>query len=51
MDVLNFISPLFLALAVGGTFVGIVFGSIPGLTATMAVAVCRHSVDLWMTSR
>ncbi|WP_428929317.1 tripartite tricarboxylate transporter permease [Marinibacterium sp. SX1] len=40
MDVLNFISPLFLALAVGGTFVGIVFGSIPGLTATMAVAVC-----------
>jgi len=40
LDVLNFISPLFLALAVGGTFVGIVFGSIPGLTATMAVAVC-----------
>lgn len=34
------ITPLFLSLVVGGTFVGIVFGAIPGMTATMAVAVC-----------
>ncbi len=34
------ISPLFLSLVVGGTFIGIVFGAIPGMTATMAVAVC-----------
>ncbi|PRY76621.1 putative tricarboxylic transport membrane protein [Yoonia maritima] len=36
----EFISPLFLSLIVGGTMVGIIFGSIPGMTATMAVAVC-----------
>ena len=34
------ITPLFLSLIIGGTFVGIVFGAIPGMTATMAVAVC-----------
>ncbi|WP_375691210.1 tripartite tricarboxylate transporter permease [Pseudooceanicola sp. LIPI14-2-Ac024] len=34
------ITPLFLSLIVGGTFAGIVFGAIPGMTATMAVAVC-----------
>jgi putative tricarboxylic transport membrane protein len=34
------VTPLFLALIVGGTFTGIVFGAIPGMTATMAVAVC-----------
>ncbi len=34
------ITPLFLSLIVGGTLVGIIFGSIPGMTATMAVAVC-----------
>lgn len=34
------ITPLFLTLIVGGTFTGIVFGAIPGMTATMAVAVC-----------
>ena len=34
------ITPMFLSLIVGGTFVGIVFGAIPGMTATMAVAVC-----------
>lgn len=33
------ITPLFLSLIVGGVFVGIVFGAIPGMTATMAVAV------------
>lgn len=37
---LEFITPLFFALVIGGTFLGIIFGSIPGLTATMAVAVC-----------
>ncbi|MBT9386810.1 tripartite tricarboxylate transporter permease [Pseudooceanicola sp. CBS1P-1] len=34
------ITPLFLSLIVGGTLVGIIFGAIPGMTATMAVAVC-----------
>ena len=34
------ITPLFLSLIVGGTFIGIIFGAIPGMTATMAVAVC-----------
>lgn len=40
MPFFEFITPLFLLLIVGGTFVGIVFGAIPGMTATMAVAVC-----------
>jgi putative tricarboxylic transport membrane protein len=34
------ITPMFLSLIVGGTLVGIIFGAIPGMTATMAVAVC-----------
>ena len=29
-----------LAMMFAGTFIGIVFGAIPGLSATMAVAVC-----------
>lgn len=40
MEVLDIISPLFVALIVAGTVIGIIFGAIPGLTATMAVAVC-----------
>ncbi|WP_353475579.1 tripartite tricarboxylate transporter permease (plasmid) [Salipiger sp. H15] len=36
----EFVTPLFLSLIIGGTFVGIIFGAIPGMTATMAVAVC-----------
>lgn len=36
---LEIITPMFLSLIVGGVFVGIVFGAIPGMTATMAVAV------------
>ncbi|MBE3638317.1 tripartite tricarboxylate transporter permease [Mangrovicoccus algicola] len=40
MDILAFISPLFVLLVIGGTLVGIIFGAIPGMTATMAVAVC-----------
>lgn len=37
---IEFITPLFLLLIVGGTTVGIIFGAIPGMTATMAVAIC-----------
>ncbi|QOL82780.1 tripartite tricarboxylate transporter permease [Pseudooceanicola spongiae] len=37
---LEILTPLFLSLIVGGTLVGIIFGAIPGMTATMAVAVC-----------
>lgn len=40
MDILAIITPLFIFLTVGGTFVGIIFGAIPGMTATMALAVC-----------
>ena len=40
MDFLGLISPLFILLACGGTLVGIIFGAIPGMTATMAVAIC-----------
>lgn len=40
MPFFEFITPLFLLLIAGGTFVGIIFGAIPGMTATMAVAVC-----------
>jgi putative tricarboxylic transport membrane protein len=40
MEIFDFITPLFLVLIVVGTFIGIIFGAIPGLTATMAVAVC-----------
>ena len=40
MELLTHITPLFLGLAIGGTAIGIVFGAIPGMTATMALAVC-----------
>lgn len=40
MEFLGLISPLFVLLAIGGTLVGIMFGAIPGMTATMAVAIC-----------
>lgn len=40
MEFLSVITPLFLGLSVAGTFIGIMFGAIPGMTATMAVAVC-----------
>ncbi|MHC1551543.1 tripartite tricarboxylate transporter permease [Phyllobacterium sp. K27] len=40
MDFLSLITPLFLTLIFSGTVVGIIFGAIPGMTATMAVAVC-----------
>ncbi len=34
------LTPMFLSLIVGGTLVGIIFGASPGMTATMAVAIC-----------
>ncbi|MCP1314437.1 tripartite tricarboxylate transporter permease [Halomonas sp. 707D7] len=40
MDFLAFIDFTFLLLVGFGTLVGIIFGAIPGMTATMAVAVC-----------
>ena len=40
MDVLGLVTPLFLFLIFSGTLIGIIFGAIPGMTATMAVAVC-----------
>ncbi|WP_146586060.1 tripartite tricarboxylate transporter permease [Puniceibacterium confluentis] len=40
MDLLSDLTPLFFFLTIAGTFVGIIFGAIPGMTATMAVAVC-----------
>ena len=36
----NIINPYCIALMVGGVVLGIIFGAIPGLSATMAVALC-----------
>ena len=49
---MDFFSPLdlsFFLLSTAGVFIGILFGAIPGMTATMAVAVClplTYSLDL-----
>ena len=40
MDVFALLSPMFFVLAACGALIGIFFGAIPGMTATMAVAVC-----------
>lgn len=40
MDLLSILTPAFVGLVTAGTLVGIVFGAVPGMTATMAVAVC-----------
>jgi TctA family transporter len=40
MELLEIITPIFFTLIVAGTFIGIVFSAIPGMTATKAVAVC-----------
>jgi putative tricarboxylic transport membrane protein len=40
MEFLELLSPAFFLLAAAGAIIGIVFGAIPGMTATMAVAVC-----------
>ncbi|GHC32348.1 tripartite tricarboxylate transporter permease [Aidingimonas halophila] len=49
MEFLSALSPLFFLLIAFGVLVGIIFGSIPGMTATMAVAVClplTYALDL-----
>ncbi|KEA63949.1 Tricarboxylate transport membrane protein TctA [Marinobacterium lacunae] len=40
MEFLALLSPEFFLLSAAGCLVGIIFGAIPGMTATMAVAVC-----------
>lgn len=40
MEFLSLISPAFYLFVVAGVSIGIIFGAIPGMTATMAVAVC-----------
>ena len=40
MELLSILTPLFFGLVAAGTVIGIIFGAIPGMTATMAVAVC-----------
>ena len=40
MDLLTLLSPMSALLVSVGVLIGIVFGAIPGMTATMAVAVC-----------
>ncbi|OSQ28536.1 tripartite tricarboxylate transporter permease [Thalassospira sp. MCCC 1A03138] len=40
MDFLSILTPFFFTLVASGTVIGIIFGAIPGMTATMAVAVC-----------
>ena len=49
MELLVDVTPLMLVLVAFGVIVGIVFGAIPGMTATMAVAVClpmTYGLDL-----
>jgi len=40
MEFISLLSPEYFLLAAAGSLVGIIFGAIPGMTATMAVAVC-----------
>jgi len=40
MEFFTHLTPLFFLLTTAGVFIGIMFGAIPGMTATMAVAVC-----------
>ncbi len=49
MEFLTLLSPELFLLVIAGVIVGIVFGAIPGMTATMAVAVClplTYSLDM-----
>ncbi|RYH07040.1 tripartite tricarboxylate transporter permease [Tropicimonas sp. IMCC6043] len=49
MEIFSYLSPMFFALTAFGVMVGIVFGAIPGMTATMALAVClpmTYGLDL-----
>jgi len=40
MDFLSILTQFLFTLVASGTVIGIIFGAIPGMTATMAVAVC-----------
>ena len=49
MEFLPALDLLFFLLIATGALIGIVFGAIPGMTATMAVAVClplTYALDL-----
>jgi len=49
MEFLSLLSPLFFLLVGVGVVIGIIFGAIPGMTATLAVAVClplTYGLDL-----
>ncbi|MEA3253130.1 MAG: tripartite tricarboxylate transporter permease [Pseudomonadota bacterium] len=49
MEFLSNFSPMFFLLIVAGTLIGVIFGAIPGMTATMAVAVSlplTYALDL-----
>ena len=49
MDILSHLTPMYFGLIGFGVVVGIIFGAIPGMTATMAVAVClplTYALDL-----
>ena len=49
MEFLSALDPMFFLLIMLGTLIGILFGAIPGMTATMAVAVClplTYALDL-----
>lgn len=49
MEFVSYLSPFFFVLTGIGVLIGIFFGAIPGMTATMAVAVClpiTYSLDL-----
>ena len=49
MEFLTLLSPELFLFVIAGVIVGIVFGAIPGMTATMAVAVClplTYSLDM-----
>jgi len=49
MEFLSALDPMYFVLVLAGTLIGIIFGAIPGMTATMAVAVClplTYALDL-----
>lgn len=44
--ILSVLNPTTLLIILVGVVVGIIFGSIPGLTSTMAVALCLRPLPL-----
>ncbi len=49
MEIFEILSPLSMILCVLGVFIGIIFGAIPGMTATMAIAIflpLTYALDL-----